>query len=229
MDQKLLFLINREWTNPALDRVMVIFSTFDVWLLPLLFLVIGIGVFGSFAARAFLLTAALVVAVNDGGVSNSLKKLVDRPRPFQSHNDVRQLELPKARPRILAVAKPLRIKLSRANLNDVEGRSFPSSHTINNFSIATVCAAFFRRRGWLAFVPAAIVGYSRIYTGSHWPSDVLTTIPLAIGTTLLLLALAEWLWQRIGERWLPDLLAQHPHLFDAEMRRRREEKGDPLF
>ncbi len=212
MDQKLLFLINREWTNPALDRVMAVFSTFDVWLFPLLLLLVGIGVFGGFTGRAFVITAALVVAVNDGGVSNSLKKLVDRPRPFQSHNDVRQVDMAKARPRLLAVAKPLQIKLSRANLEDVEGRSFPSSHTINNFSIATVCAAFYRRRGWLAFLPAAVVGYSRIYTGAHWPSDILTTIPLAIGSTLLLLALAEWLWQRLGGRWLPAVHAAHPRL-----------------
>ncbi len=216
MDQKLLFLINREWINPTLDRVMTIASSFDVWLLPLLVLLVCVGWLGGFTARAFLITAALVVAVNDGLVSNTLKKLVDRPRPFQSHNDVRQLDLAKARPRILALGAPLKIKLSRANLDDVDGRSFPSSHTINNFSIATICAAFYRRWGWLAFFPAAVVGYSRIYTGAHWPSDVLTTIPLAIGSTLLLLALSEWLWQRIGGRCLPRVAAEHPSLFHRE-------------
>ena len=193
MDQKLLFLINRQWTNAGLDWCMGALSCFAAWVPVLVALVLLLAVAGGFKVRAFLLTAALIVGINDGLVSKTLKRLVDRPRPHQAVNDVRMVDLAKASPRFLALFQPAKVKLSRIGLGDVEGRSFPSSHTMNCFS-------------------AALVGYSRIYTGSHWPSDVITSAVLAFGTTLMLMALAERLWQRAGRRLLPQMHALHPSL-----------------
>jgi undecaprenyl-diphosphatase len=127
-------------------------------------------------------------------------------------NDARQIELARGRIGLLVLGKPLRIKSSRAAQGRIDGRSFPSSHTMNAFSVATVCAIFYRRRGWLAFLPALLVGYSRIYTGSHWPSDVLISIVLALGTTFLLVALSQALWPPLARRLAPGLLAQQPAL-----------------
>ena len=97
----------------------------------------------------------------------------------------------------------------------MEGRSFPSSHCMNTISIALVAAAFYRRRGWLAFGPALLVSYSRVYVGAHWPSDIVTSIFFALGTSLLLLALCEMLWRRQGAGLFPQLHAAHPSLFAA--------------
>ena len=55
MDQKLLFLINREWTNPFLDRTMLLLSSFDLWFWPMLILGLLVVVRGGFRARAFVL------------------------------------------------------------------------------------------------------------------------------------------------------------------------------
>jgi undecaprenyl-diphosphatase len=211
MDQKLLFLINREWTHPAFDRVMAAASAFEIWLLPMIALVLLVWLRGGFRGRAFLLVAALAVGVNDGLISKTLKRLADRPRPHQALTGVRMLDLAKARFRPMALFQPLKIKASRAAEEDVDGRSFPSSHTMNTSAVALVCALFFRR-GWLAFVPALLVGYSRVYTGSHWPSDVFTSIVLAAGATLLFVAALELLWRRFGARILPQIRDLHPSL-----------------
>jgi undecaprenyl-diphosphatase len=212
MDQKLLFLINRQWTAPALDYLMALLSNFAAWTPPLIVLLVILLWRGGFRARAFVLSAALIVGVNDGLLSRTLKQLADRPRPHQAINEVRQVELAKATPRLLALGQPLKIKFSKAAEGDVEGRSFPSSHTMNTISVALVAACFYRRWGWLAFVPALGVGYSRIYTGSHWPSDVAVSIFLGLGATLLLLCGLEGLWRRIGARLLPSVHRQNPSL-----------------
>jgi undecaprenyl-diphosphatase len=215
MDEKLLFLINREWTSPALDRAMALASCLDAWWPVIALAVLVLLIRGSFHMRACIVLAGLIIGINDGIISNTIKHKVDRPRPHQSHNSVRMLDLDKARPRMLAAFKPVKVRLSQASLEDVEGRSFPSSHTINTWSAAIVGLMFFRRRAWWLVAIAALVSYSRIYTGSHWPSDVLVSIFIGCGSTLLLLTLASKLWQRVGQHFAPQLHAQHPRLFPA--------------
>jgi undecaprenyl-diphosphatase len=213
MDQKLLFLINREWTTPFLDSLMALMSSFAAWA-PLLALLMALVLWrGGFRARAFVLTAALIVVFEDVVISNSIKHLVHRPRPFQALDDVRQVRLGKARPEMLAALQPPRIRLSDSEgAAGNSGRSFPSSHTTNTISLALLTACFYRRFGWISFFPALLVGYSRIYTGSHWPSDVITSLFLGVGVTLMLLALLDWLWRAASGRFLPELRARHPSL-----------------
>jgi len=53
--------------------------------------------------------------------------------------------------------------------------SFPSGHTIAAFSVATVFADRYpnpRWHVWLAYGLASLVGFSRVTTQSHFPSDV---------------------------------------------------------
>ena len=197
MDQRFLVLINQRWTNPALDRTMAAVSSFDLWL-PLLIVLVAATLWrGKTRARWFLLCLGLTLAVNDMLIGDLFKHAVHRLRPFQAEADVRQVDLDhRARPRVLALVHPLDIKLSTAEsvaaVAPGSGRSFPSNHTTNNFCAATLLTLFYRRRGALYFPVATLVGYSRVYVGAHWPSDVVASAFLAVGWVLAATALVRW-------------------------------------
>lgn len=56
----------------------------------------------------------------------------------------------------------------------VDAQSFPSSHTMFSFAIASsiYLSGYKRLGGWL-LAAAAVVGLSRIFAGVHYPGDVL--------------------------------------------------------
>jgi undecaprenyl-diphosphatase len=215
MDKTLLLFINREWTNPFLDRVMAIFTSFDVWM-PILALAVLILVWrGGFRLRSFVIVTLMTIALTDGIFTQFTKKLVNRPRPSQELADVREVSLQRANPAILAVWRPLQVTLSAPPEGPVIGRSFPSGHAINNTIIATLAILFFGRWGALYIIPAAIVSYSRIYCGAHWPSDVVVSIILGIGFSLIIASLTNFGYQRFASKWFPKLFQSRSTLFGA--------------
>jgi len=87
----------------------------------------------------------------------------------------------------------------------------------NNTIIAVYCTLFYRRRGWLYWIITAAVGYSRIYLGAHWPSDIIATLFLAVGEALLMLGLFELIWRTGARKWAPNLYAQRPGLIVGQV------------
>lgn len=51
--------------------------------------------------------------------------------------------------------------------------SFPSCHSVNIFAQATLFSFFYPRLKFIFVIFAVLIGYSRIYTGVHYPLDVL--------------------------------------------------------
>lgn len=217
MDSELFFLINQSWTHPALDRVMALLSSWDAWWPVVALLVIAVGIRGGFRGRAWILATAAVVGLCDGAISKPLKAWSDRPRPYESMAGVRQVDLGKAKPRLLALGKKLKYRVSPApTAAPKRGRSFPSSHMVNTAAAALAAVCFFgwRRAGAVWLLPLG-VGYSRVYTGAHWPSDVVFSLALGAGVALLGVAVLEWAWRRHGARGFPALHARHPSLLSA--------------
>lgn len=93
----------------------------------------------------------------------ALKKSINRERPGDKHPD------------LIFPSSP------------VHGDSFPSGHTSLAFSTAAELTIIYKR--WYIAVPAYLwagsVGYSRMYLGKHYASDVLGGAATGIGTAYL--------------------------------------------
>jgi undecaprenyl-diphosphatase len=214
MDQTLFHLVNERWTNPALDLFMAAISNSEIWKPVFVVIVLIMVVFGGFKARACIICILLSLLVAEQ-FTGLLKTAFDRRRPKQVQV-VRMVEPQKTRPMFLTVFKEPEIRYSDQSDRNNSGPSFPSGHMTNNTVIAVCLTLFYRRRGALYWILTAAIGYSRIYLGAHWPSDIFATFFLAAGETLLILAVLELLWRWAGPCVVPALYDRHPSLIVAE-------------
>ena len=210
MDQTLFHLINERWTNPFLDLFMAAFSDSEIWKPLLIIIGLAMLILGGFRERACLvcLLIALLIAQRN---TSMLKSAVGRPRPKEVQT-VRMVQLQKAHPKFLTLFKKPKVRFSDQADRKKSTGAFPSGHVTDNTVIATCLTLFYRRRGWLYWFVAAAIGYSRIYLGAHWPSDVVATFFLAAGETLLILGVLELIWRKVAPRFARDVYARHPSL-----------------
>jgi len=112
--------------------------------------------------------ATLLTTFAADSVSFGVKDLVNRTRPADAHAQIHPLYV-------------------------VHSSSFPAGHAATAFAGATLLSYFAPRLSPLFVVLAAAIGFSRIYVGVHYPTDVLAGAAIgvlvgaaAIGVLLLI-------------------------------------------
>lgn len=121
------------------------------------FFVIGALIYWFTRAHANrrMITQALLSAMIGFTISWILGKLFYRDRPFVSH-EVFQL------------------------VHHEANASFPSNHALGAFVIAMTIWLFRRRDGWIWLVLASGIAIARVWTGVHYPTDVLAGALLGV-------------------------------------------------
>jgi undecaprenyl-diphosphatase len=199
LDLQLLYLINQTWSRPWLDPIMARVSDFDSFRYPLIAAIIVMIGFGGFRGRLFLIMMAVCLIIGDGLIDWDFKVEVNRPRPNETEPHLRSVSV-----REVTESEPRHV---------TKGRSFTSGHACNNVALAMVgCALFGRWALWL-WPWAALVSYSRIYCGAHYPSDILGSWIVSLYYSYFILKTTEWLWRKYAPWLSPWYYSEHPLLF----------------
>lgn len=147
--------------NATLDHVMIFCSKYLPYIFALTIVVTFIvGMIKGEIKYRKMAVSTVVFTIINLILSFIIGKLVYSPRPFVGH---------------------------RANVlyYHAADTSFPSDHATATMSIALGFGMFSKAMGWIYTILSVLVGFSRIYVGHHYPTDVIGAYILVIITSLI--------------------------------------------
>ena len=136
------------WSSPLLDRVMPALSIAASYSRLWMAIAALFAVFGGTKGRRTAAEGMVAIAVTSILANLVLKRLVPRARPTDPVPEQRELE-------------------------DPDSSSFPSGHTASAAAFSGIVDRAYPSLWMPVNALAGAVGFSRVYTGVHWPSDVL--------------------------------------------------------
>lgn len=164
LDLRLFRLINRRLTHGVLDRVLTTLTHLGLGGVQMPLALAAAWVVRDEPAMELLGWRLVAGFLLSTALVHLVKRRVKRMRPV-AFTDVRFL------------------------VPETRHGSFPSGHTATTFALAAVLA--WHLPGWAPplLALAAAVGYSRVYVGVHFLSDVLAAAAIGLGSGLLVATL----------------------------------------
>lgn len=143
----LLFLNNFTGNHFFLDVFFYFFATYFPYFL--LFFIVFMLLINFKKYLLFFLEVVIAGFFARYALVSAIRYFFPRTRPFYKLEDINFL------------------------LEQKESMSFPSGHTAFVFAISTVIYFYNRKIGVVLFASSFLMGFLRVVTGMHWPSDIL--------------------------------------------------------
>jgi len=150
------------WSSPFLDQMIPWITHLGSWVAVVLFIIVS----WILTKKRKVLGRLVLLYGIQSGILYGLKFLIQRERPLY----------------FLEMAS----KLSKGP-GEILDPSFPSGHAVYAFMMATLLAHWFPRFQIFFFLLAGFIGWTRIYLGVHYPTDVIAGGLLGYGITRLFL------------------------------------------
>jgi len=203
LDMSLFRFLNQTLSNAAFDFLMPVASGNPLFVPALLIAAALLLWRGGARGRLCVLMLAVILPLGEGLVINNLKHAVGRTRPFAALDGVRLPASDAVKPGATGDAMAGTHRRDSAFDPRSHRNSMPSAHAANWFAATMVCW-FFYRRSWQFMLPlAALVAFSRVYNGVHYPSDVLAGAILGAGYAVAGVLGLNSFWRAVGRRWFP--------------------------
>ena len=135
--------------NPVGDWFFPFITNLKNFIVPYILLLLGLVVFGKKRGAMTVLLIIITITIADQLSSFVIKPWVGRLRPCHVLEGVRLL------------------------VGCGSGKSFTSSHATNNFALAVLIQHMYPKARWYILTWAALVAFSRVYIGVHYPSDII--------------------------------------------------------